>query len=273
MLDGGSLVKHSSGKLKSITFGAESPEKDSQKAFVNSEYTGSYQLDPKEMQPSHGLIAPPQAGDIPDWSVQVVQSLLTSLKTVDDLTYYHCLRVGQTSGALAKAAGLSVYQQKVAEFAGMLHDVGKMGIDKSILHKPTRLNESEYHAMMAHPVMSEKIIKPFGNHSFFHHLIPAVRNHHEWVNGTGYPDKLSGDNIPLVSRIILIVDTLDAMSMSRSYRKGLSIDLIYAEIKKYAGEQFDEQIVKVFLDSHRFWSKDLQDPEKLEESVLRRRAA
>lgn len=212
---------------------------------------------------------PMVAGNIPDWAYAARQSILASLKVVDELTYYHCLRVGQYSQKLAQAMGLSDYQQKIAEFAGMFHDVGKMGIDKSIIHKPARLNESEYHAMMSHPILSEKIVKPLATIDFFAEVLPAVRNHHEWMNGTGYPDKLKEDQIPLLSRVILIVDTLDAMSMDRSYRKGLPLDVVYAELKKYSGDQFDPQLVKIFLDSHKFWSKNLQDPEELDKKTQR----
>lgn len=258
----------------------EQESADSQKAFVNSEFTGSFYVSRPEIKPAstpskseNSYKLPPVSGDIPDWSGQAIQSLLLGLKSVDELTYDHCLRVGQSSRLLARAAGLSDYQQKVAEAAGFLHDVGKMGIDKSIIHKPSRLNESEYHAMMTHPVLSEKIIQPFSSHDFFKAVIPAVRNHHEWINGTGYPDRLTDENIPLLSRIILIVDTLDAMSMNRSYRKSLSLDVIYSELRRYSGEQFDEQLVKVFLESHKFWASEVKDPSGLSSEVLKKRAA
>ncbi len=210
-------------------------------------------------------------GDIPEWTVSAVNSLLAGLKTVDELTYFHCLRVGQYSAKLAQSAGLTPYQQKLAELSGALHDVGKMGIDKNIIHKPARLNESEYVAMKSHPVMSEKIVQPLAadKNEFFTNLLPAVRNHHERLDGQGYPDKLQGDDIPILSRIILIVDTLDAMSMDRSYRKGLPLHVVYQELQKYAGTQFDPHLVKIFLESHRFWAPQI-DPESLENSMLKK---
>jgi HD-GYP domain-containing protein (c-di-GMP phosphodiesterase class II) len=194
-------------------------------------------------------------GDIPDWALESVRSLLEAQKLRDPETYAHCLRVGQYSKWLAKSAGLNEYEQKVAEFAGTLHDIGKMGVSHDIIHKPGRLSEEEYHIMMEHPKFSEELLIPLNVHDFFSQVLPAVRHHHERVDGTGYPDKLSDESIPLASRIILLVDTLDAMGQDRSYRKGLPIEVIYKEIQKFAGTQFDPALSRIFLESHRFWSR------------------
>ncbi|MEZ0390837.1 MAG: HD-GYP domain-containing protein [Pseudobdellovibrionaceae bacterium] len=200
-------------------------------------------------------------GDIPTWAYSAVGSILESLKKVDPETLYHCLRVGEYSRLLARAAGLSEYQQKVAEFSGILHDVGKMGIDTQITHKPGKLDTNEYEIMKSHPVYSEDIIKPLTSHEFFRQVLPAVRGHHERVDGKGYPDRLHGEDIPLISRVILIVDTLDAMGENRSYRQGLPIDVIYKEIEKYAGTQFDQSLAKIFLNCHRYWKQEKPDEE------------
>lgn len=200
-------------------------------------------------------------GDIPDWSYDAVLALMQSLKKADMFTFEHCLRVGEYSGKLAKAAGLNEYEQKVAEFAGMLHDIGKMGISSQVIHKPSKLTHEEYEHMKAHPIFSAEIIKPLAKHEFFRQVVPVVKSHHEFVNGNGYPDKLVGDEIPLLSRVILIVDTLDAMSEDRPYRKGLPIETIYQELKKFSGTQFDPQLVKDFLLSHGSWKKEQRDQE------------
>lgn len=202
-------------------------------------------------------------GDIPEWAYSSTESILASLKAVDPMTFFHCLRVGEYSLRLAKAAGLGAYQQKVAQFAGLLHDVGKMGIDAAIVHKPDKLTNEEYEKMKSHSLLSEEIVKPLATHEFFAHVLPAVRGHHERIDGQGYPDKLSGEEIPLVSRIILVVDTLDAMAQDRPYRKGLPVDVIYKELKKFAGTQFDLQFVRIFLDSHASWEKEANDQETL----------
>jgi HD-GYP domain-containing protein (c-di-GMP phosphodiesterase class II) len=202
-------------------------------------------------------------GDIPSWAYSSVASILESVRQVDPETMYHCLRVGEYSRLLAKSAGLSEYQQKVAEFAGILHDVGKIGIDLAITHKPGKLEPAEYEVMKDHVLYSEEIIKPLGVHDFFRQVIPAVRGHHERVDGKGYPDKLHGEDIPVLSRVILIVDTLDAMGENRAYRKGLPLDVIYKEIQKYSGTQFDASLARTFLESHKSWSQEKPDFETI----------
>lgn len=202
-------------------------------------------------------------GDIPSWAYSAVGSILESLKKVDPETFHHCLRVGEYSRLLAKAAGLTEYQQKVAEFSGILHDVGKMGISTSITHKPGKLDAHEYETMKAHPEYSEEIIMPLGIHEFFRQVLPAVRGHHERVDGKGYPDQLHGEGIPVLSRVILIVDTLDAMGEDRAYRKGLPLEAIYKEIEKYSGTQFDQSLAKIFLESHKYWVNEKPDFETI----------
>ena len=191
--------------------------------------------------------------DIPDWAEKVMLSLLAALKERDPYTYGHCRRVARNARMLAAAAGLNEYEQKVAEFSGLLHDIGKIGIDKDILLKPSRLDPKEADIMKSHSVISEQIIKPLTAHPFFKQILPAVRGHHERIDGEGYPDKLAGEAIPLISRIILVVDTYDAMAENRVYRKGLPDDVIYSEIKRCKGTQFDPQIAQVFLEAHAKW--------------------
>ena len=198
-------------------------------------------------------------GDIPDWSYDSVRAMLEALKAVEPSTYHHCLRVGEYSRKLAREAGLNEYEQKIAEFAGMLHDIGKIGIERSVLLKPGKLDPHELDIIRNHSVISEQIIKPFEEVPFFKEIIPAVRGHHERLDGEGYPDKLIGDEIPLIARVILVVDTYDAMSEDRIYRKGLPDDIIYAELKRCAGTQFDPQLVKTFLSAHNSWKKQKND--------------
>ncbi len=212
-------------------------------------------------------------GDIPDWAYSSVASILETLKHSDPGTFEHCLRVGEYSRLLAKSSGLSEYQQKVAEFAGILHDVGKMGVGQEITHKPGKLTDSEYEVMKAHPCYSEEIIKPLAIHDFFRQVLPAVRGHHERVDGKGYPDNLHGEDIPLVSRMILIVDTLDAMGEDRAYRKGLPLEVIYKEIQKFSGTQFDQNIVKVFFESHASWKTEKADPNTINFLIKKLKAA
>lgn len=200
-------------------------------------------------------------GDIPDWAYESVGSLLQALNAVEPSTYQHCLRVGEYCRKLSIEVGLNEYEQKVAEFSGLLHDIGKIGIEKDILLKPGRLDPKEIDIMKSHSVMSEEIIKPLAAHPFFKQILPAVRGHHERIDGEGYPDKLAGEMIPLISRVILVVDTYDAMAENRVYRKGLPDDVIYSEIKRCKGTQFDPQIAKTFLEAHANWKNSKRDQE------------
>jgi len=193
-------------------------------------------------------------GDIPSWAYDATEALMQSLKVVDPGTYAHCLRVGEMSRKLARDAGLNEYEQKMAEFSGIFHDIGKLGIDPEIIGKPGKLDPREMDIMKSHPIMSEQIVRPLATNGFFREILPIIRGHHERVDGEGYPDKLIGDKIHVLSRVILIVDTYDAMSQTRAYRKGLPDDIVYAELKRCAGTQFDPQLVRTFLQAHKTWS-------------------
>lgn len=200
-------------------------------------------------------------GNIPDWVYDSAKSLMHSLKVVDPITYHHCLRVGEMSRKLARDAGLNEYEQKLAEYSGIFHDIGKIGISQEIIAKPGKLDPREMDIIKSHPVISEEILQPLAGHAFFRELLPAVRGHHERVDGQGYPDKLLGDEVPLLARVILVADTYDAMSQNRSYRKGLPDEVIYAELKRCAGTQFDAQLVKVFIEAHQTWKSQESDQE------------
>ena len=190
-------------------------------------------------------------GDIPDWAFKAVESLMKAFSLTDPETAAHCLRVGLNAKILAHAAGFNEYESKVAEFAGILHDVGKIGISKEILHKPSKLNPEEIQIMMAHPLMSVEVIKPFLTHDFFKEVATNVESHHERIDGKGYPHQLAGDRIPVLSRVILIVDAFDAMTQSRAYRKGLPKEVAIKEIKDCSGTQFDIHLSKVFIELHK----------------------
>lgn len=195
-------------------------------------------------------------GNIPESVYGAVQALLLALKVVEPSTYEHCLRVGEYSRKLARDIGLNEYEQKVAEFSGLVHDLGKMGIDKAILLKPGRLEPAEIAIMKDHVLLSQMLIEPLAFIPFMKQIIPIVRDHHERIDGEGYPDKKIGDEINLLSRVVTVVDTYDAMSENRVYRKGLPEDVVFAELKRCSGTQFDEQIVKIFLQAQPFWKEE-----------------
>jgi len=208
-------------------------------------------------------------GDIPEWAYDSAAALLKSLHISDPNTYEHCLRVGELARQLSRDLGLNEYEQKVAEFSGILHDIGKMGIEKEILLKPGKLDAKELDIMKSHSTLSAHIIEPLTHHDFFKAVLPGVRGHHERMDGEGYPDKIIGEKISLFARIILVVDTYDAMSQTRVYRRGLPDDIIYAELKRCSGTQFDPQIVRAFMQAHSTWNTVNKDPETVSKLILK----
>ena len=188
---------------------------------------------------------------VPNWANAAAASLLQTLRVKEPGTFEHSLRVGEFSKQLAMKVGLSDYQQRVAEIAGFLHDLGEATIDQDILAKPTKLNPIEYEIMKSHVGASQDFIRPLALvNPFFRDVEIAIRSHHEQVSGKGYPDNLAGDAIPLISRIICLTDAFDSMTTDRVYRKALSIGQAYAELEKAAGVQFDRHLVTSFTMSH-----------------------
>ncbi len=164
----------------------------------------------------------------------------------DSYTTEHSHRVMKNVLRLAERLNLSNRQKEVLRYASILHDIGKVSIDTSILNKPGPLTEEEWKQIVRHPVIGSKIIKRIG---FLDDLIPVILHHHEKYGGGGYPDStLKGSQIPLEARILAIADAYEAMTSDRPYRKALSEEEVMEELKRNAGSQFDPQIVKMFLE-------------------------
>lgn len=206
--------------------------------------------------------------DIPDWAVEVANALLLNVKLKDEFTFFHCCRVGRASRRLGQAMGLNEFEQTIMEFSGLFHDIGKVGIPDNILLKPAQLTKEEYETMKSHPIKSAQIIEPLTNVAFFKSLLPGIRFHHERIDGRGYPYGLEGDKIPQPARIITVVDTVDAMMYTRPYRDGLPWDIVKKELLDFSGDQFDKNIVKVYLDAVRFW-KDMAEPDEQELAITK----
>lgn len=190
-------------------------------------------------------------GSLPQELLIEVNHILDELKKYDIETYKHCLRVSQLCRFLAEKDQLSPYDILVSQFAGLLHDVGKMKVSRKILNKPERLTKEEYNKMKDHPVISAEMLEPLEGSSFFREVQLAVLHHHERMDGKGYPYGLQGDQIPYISRLILVVDTVDAMTQTRAYRKGLPFEVVYQELEKYAGTQFDSHLAQLFINAHK----------------------
>lgn len=186
--------------------------------------------------------------DVPDWALETARSLLEEVKKYDEHTFYHCCRVGRGSRRLARALGMNEFEQIVLEFSGLFHDIGKAQIPSNILQKPARLNHEEIVIMKSHPSKSAEMIAHLDHIPFFRFLMPGIRLHHEKVDGTGYPFGLKGEAIPLPARLISVVDTFDAMTNLRPYRKPLTQEKAIQELLDYSNLQFDPHMVRVFID-------------------------
>jgi putative nucleotidyltransferase with HDIG domain len=211
--------------------------------------------------------------DIPEWTLDASKAIMQTVRIKDVGTYEHCIRVSQGARLLAKAAGLNELDQKIVEFAGLFHDVGKIGVPDEILLKPSRLTDEEFEVMKLHPEKSVEILQPLAHIEFYSRLIPGVRYHHERFDGSGYPHEVAGEEIPLESRLILVVDTFDAMTADRAYRKGLPPSVAMQELKDFAGRQFDPRLVKIFCEAQPKWNaNDYKIFEEMTQEVLKRAA-
>lgn len=188
---------------------------------------------------------------IPQDLLAKVNQILAELRDYDIATFDHCVRVSQMCCFLAEAAELSHSEKLKAQFAGLLHDVGKMKIPIEVLNKPGKLTDEEYNLVQNHSLFSAELLEPLEHSPFFREVQLAVLHHHERIDGQGYPLKLEGEQIPYISRLILVVDTVDAMTQNRAYRKGLEMSVVYKELNKFAGVQFDKELVEIFISAHK----------------------
>ncbi len=175
--------------------------------------------------------------------IQIIDTLRCVVETRDEETQGHSERVSILARELAEALHLSTEDIETIRLAGLFHDIGKIGVPDSILLKNASLTTNEFQAIKEHPVEGERIIASF---SPFKQLLPIIRGHHEKYDGTGYPDRLSGDEICLGARVIAVVDSFDAMMSDRAYRQGLGLDETIAELEKGKNTQFDPKIVDTF---------------------------
>ncbi|MFP4381254.1 MAG: HD domain-containing phosphohydrolase [Candidatus Sumerlaeia bacterium] len=198
--------------------------------------------------------------------LDTLKALVSTIEAKDSYTRSHSQRVTETAIILARHIGCSEEDCESISFAGILHDIGKIGIQDNILQKKGRLDDREYGVIKTHPVIGETIIEPLG-------LIEAerdiIRHHHERIDGKGYPDRLGGKEIPILSRIVSIADSFDAMTSTRSYRAAQDMQFVLTELSKNAGAQFDAELVDAMLD---LIDQDKIKPGKEKEKELRKEA-
>lgn len=177
--------------------------------------------------------------------LESIETLRYTVEAKDSYTRGHSDRVSEYSVLIGKHLGLPEEDLKILRIGGLFHDIGKIGVPDALLLKEGKLTDDEYSEIKNHPSIGKQILS---NATIFKDMIPIVYYHHEKYDGTGYPERLKGREIPYFARITAVADTFDAMTSNRSYRKALPLDVVRAEIERCSGTQFDPDIAKVFLD-------------------------
>ena len=182
--------------------------------------------------------------------MSMLRALVSSIDAKDPYTCGHSQRVAWLSRHIAQLSGMPEHESQRVYLAGLLHDIGKIGISEAVLCKTGRLTPKEFDEMKRHPVIGARIVQ---NVRQVQDLIPAILHHHERLDGNGYPHGLAGAEVPLLGRIVGIADSFDAMTTNRTYRKAQPIPVAVAELRRCSGTQFDPELTDLFL------KEDLED--------------
>jgi HD-GYP domain-containing protein (c-di-GMP phosphodiesterase class II) len=176
------------------------------------------------------------------------------VETKDFYTRGHSERVSRGSVMIAREIGMHRERVEAIRYAGMLHDVGKLGVPTRVLQKTGKLTEEEYAAIQLHPMRGLDIVREIG---FLDEAMAGIMHHHERIDGRGYPMGLAGDEIPEFARVIAVADAFDSMTSTRSYRGARSVHEAIAELRKWSGSQFDPAFVDAFVVSvrHEGWQQ------------------
>jgi putative nucleotidyltransferase with HDIG domain len=176
--------------------------------------------------------------------LETIRTLAAAIDAKDPYTRGHSERVSSYSMAIARHLGLSQEEVFRVRIAAILHDVGKLGVRDGILNKPGGLTEEEFAVMRKHPAIGAQIMEPI---RMLKDIIPGIRNHHETWDGQGYPDRLAGEEIPLVARIIGVADTFDAMTTNRPYQKAKTLEFVLDKMRAMSNTRFDPKVVNALL--------------------------
>lgn len=185
---------------------------------------------------------------MPPAVVETITSLAFAVDAKDQYTQGHSQKVSAYAAMLAKALGRSADEIEEIRLAAMLHDIGKVGIPETILNKAGSLDAHEWETMKTHTHLGAKILEPLHGVA---RMQKMIRHHHEFFDGTGYPDQLEGDSIPYGARVIAIADSYDTITSERTYKKARTPDDALRELERCAGSQFDPELVRVFIETMR----------------------
>jgi hypothetical protein len=173
-----------------------------------------------------------------------MNALCQAVETKDYYTRGHGDRVSRGAVMIARQIGMSTDRTEAIQFAGMLHDIGKLGVPTQVLQKTGKLTEDEFAAIQLHPMRGLEIVREIG---FLYEALNGIMHHHERIDGRGYPMGLAGHEIPEFARVIAVADAFDSMTTTRSYREAKSVDFALGELRKGAGTQFDPVVVEAFI--------------------------
>ena len=179
-----------------------------------------------------------------------IRALAGAIEAKDPYTRGHSDRVTHYSRLIAQAMGLGARDLDIIVRAAVLHDVGKIGVPSAVLNKPSRLDQGEFRLIQRHPQVGVEIVREI---QAMEGTLAIIQDHHERIDGKGYPRGLRGDEIALGARILAVADTFDAMTSDRPYRKGLPTEVAFDEIKRCSGTQFDPEVAQVFLEGAPGW--------------------
>lgn len=185
-----------------------------------------------------------QKQEIEKMSIEVIQTLVGTIDAKDKYTNGHSIRVAQYSKLISKLLGDSDEEQKRVYYSALLHDIGKIGIPDTIINKPSSLTKEEYDIVKTHPEIGSQILKSI---TTMQEISVGARWHHEHFDGSGYPDKLKGEDIPKIARIICVADAYDAMTSNRSYRKYMPQDKVRKEFEENKSSQFDTKMAEIMI--------------------------
>jgi len=191
-----------------------------------------------ELERTYGLLK--------DTNIQFINALAETIEAKDPYTRGHCNRMRLLSVELRRAAGLSAEELDILEYAALLHDLGKISINEGVLNKQGRLNDEESRHMMRHTEVGEKIL--LDGMPGMELVARIIGAHHENFDGSGYPRKTKGGEIPIGARIIAVADIFDAMTSDRPYRKGIPAPDVIKEMQQVSGTQLDPEIVRLFIE-------------------------
>jgi putative nucleotidyltransferase with HDIG domain len=179
--------------------------------------------------------------------INSIRALAAAIDAKDPYTRGHSERVARYASQVAREMGLTPEDVRRVRLSALLHDVGKIGIDDRILRKPTALTEEEFEVMKSHPTKGAAIMETIPQ---LRDVIPGMKHHHERWEGGGYPDGLSGEDIPLQARIVSVADTFDAMTTTRPYQRAMDIRFVFQRLRDLAGNRFDPAIVEALINSY-----------------------